>query len=114
MTVESESIFGFLGPNGSGKTTILRMLTGLAKPTAGSAHVAGVYVSKAAHDLPAHIGYLPEEPAFYSWKTPQEFLDYIGRLHGLSSSKRSARIKELLLQKIAEIDAQRSSRVFRC
>jgi len=97
MTVESGSIFGFLGPNGSGKTTTLRILTGLAKPTAGSAHVAGVNVSKDAHNLPSHIGYLPEEPAFYSWMTPQEFLDYIGRLHGLSSSKRIARIKELLI-----------------
>ena len=97
MTIESGSIFGFLGPNGSGKTTTLRILTGLAKPTAGSAHVAGVNVSKDVHNLPSHIGYLPEEPAFYSWMTPQEFLDYIGRLHGLSSSKRIARIKELLM-----------------
>jgi len=97
MTVEPGSIFGFLGPNGSGKTTTLRILTGLAKPTAGSAQVAGVNVSQDAHNLPSHIGYLPEEPAIYSWMTPQEFLDYMGRLHGLSSSKRIARIKELLI-----------------
>ena len=108
MTVEPGSIFGFLGPNGSGKTTTLRILTGLAKPTAGSAQVAGVNVSKDAHNLPSHIGYLPEEPAFYSWMTPQEFLDYIGRLHGLSSSQRIARIKELLiLVDLAEVGKRR-------
>jgi len=97
MTVEPGSIFGFLGPNGSGKTTTLRILTGLAKPTAGSAHVAGVNVSQDAHNLPAHIGYLPEEPTFYSCMTPRESLEYIGRLHGLPSSERIARIKELLM-----------------
>jgi ABC-2 type transport system ATP-binding protein len=108
MIVEPGAIFGFLGPNGSGKTTTLRILTGLAKPTAGSAQVAGVNVSKDAHNLPSHIGYLPEEPAFYSWMTPQEFLDYIGRLHGLSSSQRIARIKELLiLVDLAEVGKRR-------
>lgn len=108
MTVEPGSIFGFLGPNGSGKTTTLRILTGLAKPTAGSAQVAGVNVAKDAHNLPSRIGYLPEEPAFYSWMTPQEFLDYMGRLHGLSSSQRIARIKELLiLVDLAEVGKRR-------
>ena len=108
MTVEPGAIFGFLGPNGSGKTTTLRILTGLAKPTAGSAQVAGVNVSKDAYNLPAHIGYLPEEPAFYSWMTPREYLDYIGRLHGLSSSQRIARIKELLiLVDLAEVGKRR-------
>ena len=108
MTVEPGSIFGFLGPNGSGKTTTLRILTGLAKPTAGSAQVAGVNVSKDAYNLPSHIGYLPEEPAFYSWMTPREYLDYIGRLHGLSSSQRIDRIKELLtLVDLAEVGKRR-------
>ena len=108
MTVEPGAIFGFLGPNGSGKTTTLRILTGLAKPTAGSAQVAGVNVSKDAYNLPAHIGYLPEEPAFYSWMTPREYLDYIGRLHGLSSSQRIDRIKELLtLVDLAEVGKRR-------
>ncbi|MBI5351869.1 MAG: ABC transporter ATP-binding protein [Chloroflexi bacterium] len=96
MTVEPGSIFGFLGPNGAGKTTTLRILTGLAKPTSGSAQVAGVNLSTDARNLPRHIGFLPEEPVFYPWMTPREFLDYIGRLHGLSISDRAARVKELL------------------
>jgi ABC-2 type transport system ATP-binding protein len=96
MTVAPGSIFGFLGPNGAGKTTTLRILTGLARPTTGSAQVAGVNLSKDARSLTRHIGYLPEEPAFYSWMTPRELLDYIGRLHGLSTSERAVRVKELL------------------
>jgi len=96
MTVEPGSIFGFLGPNGAGKTTTLRILTGLAKPTSGSAQIAGVNLSADARNLTRHIGFLPEEPVFYTWMTPSEFLDYIGRLHGLSVSDRTARVKELL------------------
>ncbi len=108
MTVEPGSIFGFLGPNGAGKTTTLRILTGLAKPTSGSAQVAGVNLLKDARNLPRHIGYLPEEPAFYPWMTPREFLDYIGRLHGLSISERTARTKELLdLVNLAEAGKRR-------
>ena len=108
MTVEPGSIFGFLGPNGAGKTTTLRILTGLAKPTSGSAQVAGVNLLKDARNLPRHIGYLPEEPAFYPWMTPHEFLDYTGRLHGLSISERTARVKELLdLVNLAEAGKRR-------
>jgi len=108
MTVEPGSIYGFLGPNGAGKTTTLRILTGLAKPTSGSAQVAGVNLLKDPRNLPRHIGYLPEEPAFYPWMTPREFLDYISRLHGLPISERTARAKELLdLVNLAEAGKRR-------
>jgi ABC-2 type transport system ATP-binding protein len=96
MQVEEGAIFGFLGPNGAGKTTTMRILTGLAKATSGSASVAGVNLQEDGSQLASHIGYLPEEPAFYPWMTPIEFLDYLGRLYGLPAEKRSSRIKELL------------------
>src|SRR5512136_1507028 len=96
MNVAPGTVFGFLGPNGAGKTTTLRILTGLAHPTAGKAQVAGVEVLNDGHKLARHIGHLPEEPAFYTWMTPREFLDYLGRLYGLSSSERLARTRELL------------------
>ena len=96
MTVEAGSIFGFLGPNGAGKTTTLRILTGLARPTSGRAVIAGVDVVSDGLTLSRFIGYLPEEPAFYSWMTPPEFLDYLGRLHGLSTAERKVRTGELL------------------
>ena len=97
LTVEPGTVFGFLGPNGAGKTTTIRLLTGLARPTAGRAWVAGVEITsngKAAH----RIGHLPEEPVFYPWMTPREFLDHVGRIFGLKASERSTRTQELLEQ----------------
>jgi ABC-2 type transport system ATP-binding protein len=96
MQVEAGTIFGFLGPNGAGKTTTLRILTGLARPTSGKASVAGLDVVRDAKKLTRLIGHLPEEPAFYPWMNPREFLDYLGRLYGLSTRDRAARTKELL------------------
>jgi ABC-2 type transport system ATP-binding protein len=108
MSVEPGSVFGFLGPNGAGKTTTLRILTGLARPTSGRASVAGVDLASDGRTLSRRIGYLPEEPSFYPWMTPREFLDYLGRLHGLPSLQRSARTKELLdLVNLAEAGKRR-------
>jgi ABC-2 type transport system ATP-binding protein len=96
LEVAPGTIFGFLGPNGAGKTTTLRILTGLARPTSGKAQVAGLDILKDGRSLSRRIGHLPEEPAFYTWMTPREFLDYLGRLYGLSSSERLSRTRELL------------------
>jgi ABC-2 type transport system ATP-binding protein len=96
LAVEAGTIFGFLGPNGAGKTTTIRLLVGLARPTRGRSRVAGHEVTangKAARQL---IGYLPEEPAFYPWMTGAEFLDYVGRLFGLSGTERKKRVDGLL------------------
>jgi ABC-2 type transport system ATP-binding protein len=95
LTVEPGTVFGFLGPNGAGKTTTMRLLTGLARPTAGQAWVAGQEIGHNGR-VAARIGYLPEEPAFYPWLTPAEFLDHVGRLFGLSAKERRARTGELL------------------
>jgi ABC-2 type transport system ATP-binding protein len=96
MTVDPGVVYGFLGPNGAGKTTTLRILTGLARPTSGRAAVAGVDLSADGRSLSRRIGFLPEEPAFYPWMTPREFLDYLGQLHGLSMAERTERVRELL------------------
>jgi len=108
LQVAPGTIFGFLGPNGAGKTTTLRILTGLARPTSGTAQVAGVDVLKDPGKLSRRIGHLPEEPAFYGWMTPREFLDYLGRLYGLSASARRARTRELLaLVRMEEVSKRR-------
>ena len=96
LEVAPGTVFGFLGPNGAGKTTTLRILTGLARATSGTAQVVGLDVMKDSGKLSRRIGHLPEEPAFYPWMTPREFLDYLGRLYGLSSSERRSRTRELL------------------
>jgi ABC-2 type transport system ATP-binding protein len=97
LTVEPNTVFGFLGPNGAGKTTTIRLLTGLARPNAGQAWVAGVEITD-SQNVAARIGYLPEEPAFYSWMTPVEFIDHVGRIFALSAVDRKRRTAELLEQ----------------
>jgi ABC-2 type transport system ATP-binding protein len=96
LAVEPGTVFGFLGPNGAGKTTTIRILTGLAHATSGHAWVLGKEVTTNGQEIAKHIGYLPEEPAFYPWMSPLEYLDYIGRVFGLNASERTSRTKELL------------------
>jgi ABC-2 type transport system ATP-binding protein len=97
LQVEAGSVFGFLGPNGAGKSTTIRLLTGLARPSGGQAWVAGVEVGS-SQQVASRIGYLPEEPAFYNWMTPEEFLDHVGRLFRIKAAERKTRTRELLEQ----------------
>jgi len=94
LTVEPGQIFGFLGANGAGKTTTLKLLMRLIFPTSGSARILGHDLS----DISMHtrIGYLPENPYFYDYLTPREFLDYCGQLFELDSATRKRRTEELL------------------
>ncbi len=98
LQVEPGALFGFLGPNGAGKTTTLRILVGLARPSRGRASIAGLDVVTERRALAHCVGYLPEEPVFYPWWTPAEFLDYLGRLHRLTPAARTARVREVLEQ----------------
>ncbi len=107
LSVEEGTVFGFLGPNGAGKTTTIRILTGLAHATSGQAFVLGKEVATNRHEIAQTVGFLPEEPAFYTWMTPLEFLDYVGRVFGLPAAERSARSKELLALAGLEESAKR-------
>jgi ABC-2 type transport system ATP-binding protein len=108
LTVEPGTVFGFLGPNGAGKTTTIRILTGLAHATAGRAWVAGAEITADGGEVARRIGHLPEEPAFYPWMTPREFLDHVGRVFGLAPGERAARVKELVeLFGLAEVSKRR-------
>jgi ABC-2 type transport system ATP-binding protein len=82
LAVPRGSIFGLLGPNGAGKTTTIRILTGLARPTRGSATVAGVEVGLDRPELRRRVGYLDQDPRFYGWMKGRELLELVGRLHG--------------------------------
>jgi len=94
FAVPSGSVFGLLGPNGSGKTTIIKLLLGLARPTGGRAVVLG----KPAGDQKARarIGYLPEESYLYPFLSGRQTLDFYGKLFGMSRQLRRERTEELL------------------
>jgi len=96
LEVPAGAIFGFLGRNGAGKTTTIRLLTGLARPTTGRAWVAGVETTNGDGRARAAFGYLPQDPAFYGWMTPTEYLDYVARLFRMDAAARRRRIAELL------------------
>ncbi len=93
MVVEPGSVFGFLGPNGAGKTTTLRILAGLAKPTSGRVN----YGENGVTDARAMVGYLPEEPAFYAWMSPHEYLEYTGKIFKIDR-KECLKRTDLLLE----------------
>ncbi len=94
LDVHKGEIFGFLGPNGAGKSTTIKILMNLLHPTAGQAQILG----KSVNTVSMHqaIGYLPENPYFYDYLTPQELLTYMGRLFGLRHPALSKKVDALL------------------
>jgi ABC-2 type transport system ATP-binding protein len=96
LEVPAGCVFGFLGPNGAGKTTTLRLLTGLARPSEGSATVAGIDATSGGRALAERIGALDQDPRYYGWMTGRELLAFVGRLHGLDGPVLRARVDEVL------------------
>jgi len=94
LEIPAGSVFGLLGPNGAGKTTTIRILAGLARPSAGEAVVLGRPPVDAAKG--GGIGYMPQEPRFYGWMRGRELLDLVGRLHGLPDGERRTRVADAL------------------
>ena len=82
LTVHRGEVFGFLGPNGAGKTTTIRTLLGLLHPTAGSARVLGLDISRRSREIRARVGNLPGEFAYDPRMTGRELLHYAAALRG--------------------------------
>lgn len=97
LSVPRGSVFGFLGRNGAGKTTTMRLLAGLAFPTAGRAWIDGMETTGANRLARTRFGYLPQNPAFYAWMSARQYLDYVGQIQGLSTVLRKRQIEELLI-----------------
>ena len=93
--VQKGQIVGFLGPNGAGKTTTMRILTCFLPPTAGTANVAGFDVLEQPFEVKKRIGYLPEAPPLYPEMEVIEYLDFVGKLKGMSGASLSRRIDEV-------------------
>jgi ABC-2 type transport system ATP-binding protein len=94
LSGERGAIFGFLGGNGAGKTTAIKVLMRLMTPTAGTARLLDRDVADVG--VHARVGYLPEQPYFYDYLTARELLEYCAELFGYGRAARRARAAELL------------------
>ena len=96
MQVRRGEIYGFLGPNGSGKTTFLRMLCGLLRPDGGSGRCLGFDIRSESSEIKKNIGYMTQRFSFYEDLTIEENLDFIARIYGVP--QRQAAVEKSLEQ----------------
>lgn len=96
LSIPAGTIYGFLGPNGCGKSTSIRMLTGLLSPSEGDIEVLGYRLPQQAEELRTRIGYMTQKFSLYESLTVRENLDFVGQIYNLNRPSRRARIDELL------------------
>ena len=87
LQVAAGEVMGFLGPNGSGKTTTIRLLMGLLRPSAGRAAILGRDCHADAVALKREVGYLPDEPFLYPYLSGVETLELVAGLHGFAAAE---------------------------
>ncbi len=108
LRIAKGTIYGFLGPNGCGKSTTLRMLTGLLTPSSGRINVLGYSIPRQADKLRLNIGYMTQKFSLYSDLSVEENLRFMGTIYGLTGRKLAARSRELLSRfDLNELRAQR-------
>jgi ABC-2 type transport system ATP-binding protein len=96
FTLEPGQILGYLGPNGSGKTTTVNMLTGLLEPTQGHVRYRGRDIASDPVEFRRHVGYVPEEPNLYPFLSGREYLQLVGRLREIPERTLERKIGSLL------------------
>jgi ABC-2 type transport system ATP-binding protein len=96
LSVAEGEIFCFLGPNGAGKTTTIKMLTGLLRPTSGSALIGGIDIRKEPIKAKSLIGYIPDMPFLYDRLTISEFIEFTGDIYNMPHDRVSAEGDNLL------------------
>lgn len=104
FNVKKGEVFGFLGPNGSGKTTVIRMLMGLISPTSGTGKVLGYDISKDFQEIKEQIGYMSQKFSLYEDLTVEENLDFYGGAYGIPPDKLKQKKKEIL--KMADLEGR--------
>jgi ABC-2 type transport system ATP-binding protein len=115
--VAAGEVLGLLGPNGSGKSTILRILTGYLHPTAGRARVAGYDIATEGLEARRRVGYVPEDVPLYTHMWVDEFLNFMGRMKGLSGVMLKSAIdsacRKLALDPVRSLGIGKLSRGYR-
>src|SRR5215467_11119668 len=96
LTVEQGEIFGLLGPNGSGKTTTINLISGLSTPTSGEVQVMGYQMPRHARRIRQMLGAVPQETALYEELSAWDNLDFHADLFGMSRQEKKARIRQML------------------
>jgi ABC-2 type transport system ATP-binding protein len=96
LEVAAGEIFGFLGPNGAGKTTTIRTMMGILKPTSGRILLGQHDVIEEPEKAKAIAGFIPDRPFIYEKLSGNEFLEFVGKLHGVAADQLDRRIAELL------------------
>ena len=96
--VHAGEIFGFLGPNGSGKTTSIRMMLGLMKPSEGSVEVLGMNVNESANKIRPRVGYMSQRFSLYNDLTVMQNLKFYGAAYGLSNTELQVSITDALIR----------------
>jgi ABC-2 type transport system ATP-binding protein len=94
LSIATGEVFGFLGPNGAGKSTTIKLVMGLLRPTSGAAQIMGMDVSQA--ESRRHVGYLPENPAFYDYLSAEEYIAFVGSQFRMESTLLAQRSEEVL------------------
>lgn len=112
MSIESGEIYGLVGPSGAGKTTLIRMLSGLAVPTSGDARLLGSLMPAERRAVEHRFGYMPQERAVYRDLSVAENLLFFGRIYGMPRARIVQRTRELLgLMRLADRGRQRADRL---
>ena len=96
LKIASGEVFGLLGPNGAGKSTLLKTLVGILRPTSGTIMFDALDIQASPEKAKRMIGYLPENPSLYTGLTTQEFLQFVGKIRGVSNDVLDGEISESL------------------
>jgi ABC-2 type transport system ATP-binding protein len=98
FVIDRGEVVGFLGPNGAGKTTTMRLLTKFLEPDAGRIEIDGVSIEESGSEMHRRIGYLPEANPLYTGMLVREYIDFMGRLRGMSAEDRRRRTDDVVAQ----------------
>jgi len=96
LEIKKGEIFGFLGPNAAGKTTTIKLLTGLLKPTSGTASICGYDIQRDYVKAKSMLSYIPDTPYLYEKLTGREFLRFVSEIYLMDRKKSERRTEELL------------------